>query len=160
MDRVTSMQVFVKVADLGSFAAAAKQLGMSAAMVAKHIRSLEERLQVTLIRRTTRRQSLSDVGAHFLERCRHILAEIESAENLAAESQSVPRGLLRVNAPVTFGSTSLPVAVAEYLRLYPDVSVDLSISDRMVDLVDEGYDAVFRIGEYRYIAARADADTL
>ena len=147
MDRLTSMQVFVKVADLGSFAAAAGELGLSRAMVAKHIRSLEERLQVTLIRRTTRRQSLTDVGLSFLERCRSILAEVEAAENLAAESQSAPRGLLRVNAPVTFGTTSLARALPDYLRAHPEVGIELTISDRMVDLVDEGFDAVIRIGE-------------
>ena len=159
MDRITSMQVFVKVADLGSFAAAANELGLSPAMVAKHIRTLEERLQITLIRRTTRRQSLTDVGLSFLERCRLILAEVEAAENLAAESQSAPRGLLRVNAPVTFGSTSLASALPIYLRANPQVQVDLSITDRMVDLVDEGFDAVIRIGELSDTSLRARAMT-
>lgn len=157
MDRFTSMQVFVKVADLGSFAAAAAELGLSPAMVAKHIRSLEERLQVTLIRRTTRRQSLTDVGAGFLDRCRLILGEVEAAENLAAESQSVPRGLLRVNAPVTFGTTSLAAALPDYLRSHPEVGIDLTITDRMVDLVDEGFDAVIRIGELADTSLRARA---
>ncbi|MCP8896303.1 LysR family transcriptional regulator [Shinella daejeonensis] len=159
MDRFTSMQVFVKVADLGSFAAAANELKLSPAMVAKHIRTLEERLQVTLIRRTTRRQSLTDVGLSFLERCRSILSEVEAAENLAAESQSAPRGLLRVNAPMTFGSTSLARALPDYLRAHPDVSVELTITDRMVDLVDEGFDAVIRIGELADTSLRALAMT-
>lgn len=159
MDRFTGMQVFVKVADLGSFAAAAAELNLSPAMVAKHIRSLEDRLQVTLIRRTTRRQSLTEVGSDFLERCRLILGEVEAAENLAAESQSEPRGLLRVNAPVTFGSTSLASAVPDYLRAHPEVQVELSISDRMVDLVDEGFDAVIRIGELSDTSLRARAIT-
>ncbi|HWJ87694.1 MAG TPA: LysR family transcriptional regulator [Pelagibacterium sp.] len=159
MDRFTSMQVFVKVADLGSFAAAASELKLSPAMVAKHIRTLEERLQVTLIRRTTRRQSLTDVGLSFLERCRSILGEVEAAENLAAESQSAPRGLLRVNAPMTFGSTSLARALPDYLRTYPDVSVELTITDRMVDLVDEGFDAVIRIGALADTSLRALAMT-
>lgn len=155
MDRLTSMQVFVKVADLGSFAAAAAELNLSPAMVAKHIRRLEERLQVTLIRRTTRRQSLTDVGAEFLKRSRFILGEVEAAENLAAESQSAPRGILRVNAPMTFGSTSLAQALPDYLRTYPEVTVELSITDRMVDLVDEGFDAVIRIGELADTSLRA-----
>jgi DNA-binding transcriptional LysR family regulator len=159
MDRFTSMQVFVKVADRGSFAAAAAELGLSPAMVAKHIRHLEERLQVTLIRRTTRRQSLTDVGLSFLERCRLILGEVEAAENLAAESQSAPRGLLRVNAPVTFGTTSLAAALPDYLRAHPEVAVELTISDRMVDLVDEGFDAVIRIGELADTSLRARAMT-
>lgn len=159
MDRLTSMQVFVRVAEVGSFAGAATELDLSPAMVAKHIRHLEERLQVTLIRRTTRRQSLTDFGREFLERCRHVLAEVEAAENLAAESQSAPRGLLRLNAPVTFGSTWLAAALADYLRAYPEVNVELSISDRMVDLVDEGYDAVIRIGELSDTSLRARAIT-
>lgn len=155
MDRVTSMQVFVKVVDAGSFAGAASELGLSPAMVAKHIRALEERLQVTLIRRTTRRQSLSDFGTVFLDRCRHILAEVDAAEGLAAETHTTPRGLLRVNAPVTFGSTSLATALPDYLHAHPEVTVDLSISDRMVDLVDEGYDAVIRIGDLTDTSLRA-----
>lgn len=157
MDRLTSMQVFVRVAELGSFVAAAGSMGLSPAMVAKHIRMLEERLQVTLIRRTTRRQSLTDIGTGFLDRCRTILAEIEAAENLVAESQQAPRGLLRVNAPVTFGSTSLARALPDYLRAHPEVSVDLTITDRMVDLVDEGFDAVIRIGTLSDSTLRARA---
>jgi DNA-binding transcriptional LysR family regulator len=157
MDRLTSMQVFVCVAELGSFVAAATDLGLSPAMVAKHIRALEERLQVTLIRRTTRRQSLTDIGVAYLDRCRGILSEVEAAENLAAESQGSPRGLLRINAPVTFGSTSLAEALPDYLRAYPEVAVELIISDRMVDLVDEGYDAVIRIGELSDTSLRARA---
>lgn len=159
MDRFTSMQVFVKVADLGSFAAAAREMKLSPAMIAKHIRHLEERLQVTLIRRTTRRQSLTDVGTSFLERCRLILGDVEAAENLAAESQSTPRGLLRINAPMTFGSTSLARTLPDYLRAHPEVSVELTITDRMVDLVDEGFDAVIRIGELADTSLRARAMT-
>ena len=157
MDRITSMQVFVKVAEVGSFAGAAPELNMSPAMVAKHIRHLEERLQISLIRRTTRRQSLTDFGHIFLERCRNVLIEVEAAENLAAESQRVPRGMLRLNAPVTFGTTSLATALPDYLHAYPEVTVDLSITDRMVDLVDEGYDAVIRIGDLTDTSLRARA---
>lgn len=157
MDRITSMQIFVKVAEVGSFAAAAGELKLSPAMVAKHIRSLEDRLQISLIRRTTRRQSLTEFGQRFLERCRNVLLEVEAAENLAAESQSLPRGLLRVNAPVTFGSTCLAEELPDYLRRYPEVRVELSITDRMVDLVDEGYDAVIRIGPLADSSLRARA---
>lgn len=157
MDRLTSMQVFVKVAEVGSFAGAADEMNISAAMVAKHISSLEKRLQISLIRRTTRRQSLTDFGAIFLERCRNVLLEVEAAENLAAENQSLPRGRLRVNAPVTFGSTSLAAALPDYLRAYPEVSVELFITDRVVDLVDEGYDAVIRTGELTDTSLRARA---
>jgi DNA-binding transcriptional LysR family regulator len=99
------------------------------------------------------------VGLSFLERCRLILGEVEAAENLAAESQSAPRGLLRVNAPVTFGTTSLAAALPDYLRAHPEVAVELTISDRMVDLVDEGFDAVIRIGELADTSLRARAMT-
>lgn len=147
MDRLTSMAVFVKVVETGSLTAAARAFGISAAMVGKHVRALEDRLQVGLLNRTTRRQSLTDVGAQFLDRCRAVLAEVAAAENLAAESQAAPRGILRVNAPISFGTSSLAAALPDYLSRFPDVKVELSITDRMVDLVDEGFDAVIRIGE-------------
>lgn len=151
------MAVFVKVVETGSFTTAAGAFGISAAMVGKHIRALEERLQITLLNRTTRRQSLTDVGAQFLERCKTVLAEVAAAENLAAESQSRPRGVLRVNAPISFGTYSLARALPDYLRLYPEVRVELSITDRMVDLVDEGFDAVIRIGALADTTLRARA---
>ncbi|MFE3838397.1 LysR family transcriptional regulator [Pseudogemmobacter sonorensis] len=157
MDRLTSMAVFVKVVETGSFTAAAQAFGLSAAMVGKHVRALEERLQIPLLNRTTRRQSLTDVGAQFLEHCRIVLAEVAAAESLAAESQSRPRGLLRVNAPISFGSSSLAEALPDYLRRCPEVRVELSITDRMVDLVDEGFDVVIRIGPLADTSLRARA---
>ncbi len=145
MDRLTSMAVFVKAADSGSFAATAAALGLSSQMVGKHVRSLEERVGVRLLNRTTRRQSLTEVGRAFYERCKLVLAEAESADALAAELRAVPRGRLRVNAPVNFGTHRLVPMLVRYLRQHPEVSVDLTLSDRIVDLVDEGYEAVIRI---------------
>lgn len=145
MDRLTSMAVFVRAAEAGSFAAAAPALGISAPMIGKHVRFLEARVGAQLLRRTTWRQSLTEVGRAFLERCKLVLAEAEAAELLAQDLQAAPRGLLRVNAPVTFGSYSLTPTLTRYLRRYPEVTVDLTLTDRVVDVIDEGYDAVIRI---------------
>ena len=146
MDRLASMGVFVKAADLGSFTAAAAALGMSSQMVGKHVSFLEARLGAQLLRRTTRQQSLTDIGRSFYERCRTILSETEAAETLVNDLSTTPRGRLRVNAPVTFGACRMAPLVTRYLKAYPDVEVELTLSDRFVDVVDEGYDAVIRIG--------------
>ncbi len=146
MDRLTSMAVFVTAADLGSFAAAAAALGMSPQMVAKHVVSLETRLGTRLIHRTTRRHSLTEFGRAYHERCRVVLAEAEAAEALAETVRADPRGTLRLNAPVTFGSHGLVPLLTRYLRDCPEVEVDLSLTDRMVDPVEEGYEAVIRLG--------------
>jgi DNA-binding transcriptional LysR family regulator len=145
MDRLTSMAVFVRAAEAGSFAAAAPSLGMSSPMIGKHVRFLEERLGAQLLNRTTRRQSLTEVGRAYYERCKLVLAEAEAADALAADLQSVPRGRLRISAPVTFGSWSLTPMLTRYMRRYPEVIVDLRLNDRVVDLIDEGYDAAIRI---------------
>jgi DNA-binding transcriptional LysR family regulator len=146
LDRLTSMAVFVRAADLGSFAAAATVLGLSPPMVAKHVVSLEDRLGARLLNRTTRKQVLTELGRAYHERCKLILAEADAAEALAQDMRAVPRGRLRVNAPVTFGSHSLVPVVTRYLRAYPQVEVDLSLSDRLVDLVEDGYEAIIRLG--------------
>ena len=146
MDRLTSMAVFVKAVDLGSFTAAATALGSSSQMVGKHVGFLEGRLGTQLLRRTTRRQSLTDVGQVFYERCRIILAEAEAAESLLQDLSVTPRGRLRVSAPTNFGACSVAPLITGFLRSYPDVDVELSLTDRYVDVVDEGYDAVFRLG--------------
>jgi len=147
MDRFSGMNVFVKAVELGSFSAAAEALNMSPQLVGKHVQFLEQHLGVRLLNRTTRRQHLTEVGSQFYERSRNILAEVEAAEALAAETRAVPRGKLRVNAPVTFGIHALAPTLPKYLGAHPEVSIDLSLTNRMVDLIDEGYDAVFRVGE-------------
>ncbi|NTF43667.1 LysR family transcriptional regulator [Rhizobium rhizogenes] len=147
MDRFSSMSIFVKAVELGSFSAAADALNMSPQLVGKHVQFLEQHLGVRLLNRTTRRQHLTEIGSQFYERSRNILAEVEAAEALAAETRAVPRGKLKVNAPVTFGINALAPKLPKYLGAHPEVSIDLSLSNRLVDLIDEGYDAVFRIGE-------------
>ena len=146
MDRLASMAIFAKAVEAGSFSAAADALSMSSQMVGKHVRTLEDHLGVKLINRTTRRQSVTEMGRAFHERVRTILAEVEAAEALAAESLAIPRGRIRVNAPVTFGAHELALVLPGYLAANPGVEVELTLADRTVDLIDEGYDAVFRVG--------------
>jgi DNA-binding transcriptional LysR family regulator len=147
MDRFSCMATFVKAVELGSFSAAADALSMSSQLVGKHVQMLEQHLNVRLLNRTTRRQSLTDFGKTFYERARNILAEVEAAEDLAAETRIAPRGRLRVNAPVTFGVHALAPRLPEYLKAFPEISIDLRLSNRFVDVIDEGYDVVFRVGE-------------
>ncbi len=121
-------------------------MGLSSQMVGKHVGLLEERLGTELIRRTTRKQSLTAIGQAFYERCRSILAEADAAEALAHDLSATPRGRLRVNAPTTFGARCLAPVIELYLAAYPNVEVELTLTDRYVDIVDEGFDAVIRLG--------------
>lgn len=170
MDKLAGMQVFVKAVECGSFTAAGEALSMSSQLVGKHVAALEQHLGVHLIQRTTRQHSLTEAGRHFYERCKIILAEVDAAEAFAAEARSTPRGVLRISAPMSFGTHALAPKLPLYLRQHPEVRIDLSLSNRMVDVVDEGYDVVFRIGElpdsgliakplapYRLIACAAPA---
>jgi DNA-binding transcriptional LysR family regulator len=145
-DRLTSMAVFVCAADKRSFAAAAETFGISATMVGKHVRWLEERVGAKLLNRTTRRQSLTEIGRIYRQRCKLLLADAEAADACADEMRASPRGLLKIHAPVSFGSQRLAPALAAYLRIYPQVEVDLALNDRDADLVEEGYEAAIRIG--------------
>ncbi len=146
MDRLTSMAVFVKTADSGSFAAAALAFGISSQMAGKHVSTLEERVGARLLNRTTRRQSLTEIGQIFYERCKALLADAEAAESVAQELSASPRGRLRINAPVTFGACCLAPMITRYLRAHPEVRVELTLTDRFVDLIDEGYEAAIRLG--------------
>lgn len=147
MDRLSSMATFAKAVELGSFSAAGEALGMSSQLVGKYVQTLEQQLGVRLLNRTTRRQHLTDIGASFYERVKIILAEVEAAEALAAETRATPRGRLRIGAPVSFGIHALSPRLPEYLRAHPEVSIDLAVSNRYVDVIDEGFDAIFRVGE-------------
>lgn len=148
MDRLTSMSVFVKSADLGSFAAAADAMGMSPQMVAKHVAFLEARLGVSLLLRTTRRQSLTDVGRAYYERCKLIVADAEASDALAQDMRSRPNGVLRVSAPTTFGVFTLTPFITRHLAAYPEVQIDLTLNDRFVDPLEEGFEVMVRIGEF------------
>lgn len=146
MDRLTSMAVFVKAVDLGSFAAAADALGITGPMVGKHVRFLEERLGTRLLNRTTRRQSLTDFGRAYYERCRVILAEAEAADALAADQLAEPRGKLRVTMPVHFGRHCAMPILLDLVRQFPALELELSFSDRLIDLAEDGYDLAIRTG--------------
>jgi DNA-binding transcriptional LysR family regulator len=146
MDRLTSMAVFVKTADSGSFAAAALAFGISSQMAGKHVSTLEERVGARLLNRTTRRQSLTEIGQIFYERCKALLADAEAAESVAQELSASPRGRLRITAPVTFGACCLAPMITRYLKAHSEVRVELTLTDRFVDLIDEGYEAAIRLG--------------
>ncbi|MYM68624.1 LysR family transcriptional regulator [Pseudoduganella sp. FT55W] len=146
MDKLRSMEIFVAVVDAGNFTAAAARFNISPVMVGKHIAQLEATLGARLLTRTTRRQSLTEIGSQYADQCRAILAHIAEAERGAEAMRAVPRGRLRITASTSFGTEWLAPAITDYLRQHPEVSVDLNLNDRMVDLVEEGYDAAIRIG--------------
>jgi DNA-binding transcriptional LysR family regulator len=147
MDRLTGMEVFVRVVELGGFTAAAEASNISPTMVSNHVQSLERRLGARLLNRTTRRQSLTEIGTAYYAQCLDILGRIEAAEADARELRSRPAGRLRISAPITLGAHLLIPAFAEYLREYAEVEIELQLNDRMVDLADEGFDASFRFGK-------------
>lgn len=149
MDRLRSMEVFVAAVDAGSLTAASLRCGVTAVMVGKHIRALEARLGARLLTRTTRRQSLTEVGRQYYQGCRQVLDEIRRAEAVAETLRVNPRGRLRINAPVSYGSTWLIAVITEYLNVYGEVSVELTLDDDNVDLVRGGYDVAIRIGTLR-----------
>jgi len=140
------MHVVVRVAELGSFAAAAKALRISPTMVAKHVESVEERLGAQVIRRTTRRHSITEVGQLYLSRARAVLADFETAEASASELHAAARGTLRVTAPVVYGAHALAPILGDLLDEYPELRIELSLHDRVVDLVEEGFDVALRSG--------------
>lgn len=147
MDRLSCMQTFIRIVEAGSISSAANELGQSSQLTGKQLRMLEHGLGVQLISRTTRSQNLTDSGHLFYERAKIILAEVEEAETLIAETRAIPRGNLRISAPITFGSQLLASKLPEYLKQNPEVSLELCLSNRTVDLVEERFDAVFRTGE-------------
>jgi DNA-binding transcriptional LysR family regulator len=146
MNKLAGMEMFVRVVECGSFAAAAEASGVSATMVAKHVAAIEQRLGARLLHRTTRRQQLSDVGRLYYERCKQALAEVALADASASELQAAPRGRLRLVAPVGFGSHMVPV-LAEYMALHPDVSIELTLDNRPPNLADGGFELGILVGE-------------
>jgi len=149
MDKFHSIAAFARVVEAGSFAGAATRLGVSVSSVSRLVADLETQLGVRLLNRTTRRISLTEAGRAFHERSIQLLADLEEAEASASEGAAVPRGTLRLSGPVTFGTEHLAPAVAQFMRKHPTVKLELELSDRVVDLVDEGFDAAVRIGAVR-----------
>ena len=146
MDRIDAMQAFVAVADLQGFAPAARKLGLSPSGVTRLIAALEDRLGARLLQRTTRQVALTDVGARYLERVRRILADVEEAEGSAQAERTRPSGRLVVSAPIGFGRLHVSPVMSAYLTRYPEVFGELRLSDRMINLVEDGVDLAVRIG--------------
>jgi len=147
MDTLRCMQAFAAVVDRGSLSAAAQQLGVSPVMVGKYLQQLEAHLGVRLLQRNTRSQSLTDAGRNYLAGCRAVLEQVQQAEASVEGLQAQPQGVLRISAPVTWGSCVLAPLVADYLAAFPQVSVELDLSNRRVDLIEEQFDAVVRMGQ-------------
>ena len=145
MDRLGAMGVFRKVVEAGSYSGAARSLRISVASASKQVAALEERLGVRLLHRTTRRLALTEAGREYYARCGRILDEVTEAEARVAEREAAVRGQLRVTAPFTFGLLHLGAPLAAFAREHPDVHVELVLSDRAVDLVEEGFDVALRM---------------
>lgn len=146
LDQVTGMRVFVRVAAMGSLAAAGRDLRLSQTMVTKHVDAVEARLGVRLLHRTTRRLTLTEAGRIYLEACGRILGEIAEAEEGASAGQAEARGHLRMNVPVSFGTRQIAPLLGDFSRLHPKVQLEFGLNDRVVDLVEEGWDLAIRIG--------------
>jgi DNA-binding transcriptional LysR family regulator len=146
MDRIDAMQAFVAVADSQGFAPAARKLGLSPSGVTRLIAALEQRLGARLLQRTTRSVTLTDVGTRYLERIRRILADVEEAESSAEGERTRPTGRLVVSAPIGFGRLHVSPVMSKYLARHPEVSAELRLSDRMINLVEDGVDLAVRIG--------------
>jgi DNA-binding transcriptional LysR family regulator len=146
VDTLDRMGMFVAVTELGSFTAAAERLGLSKNLVSKGVAELEERLGARLLNRTTRSLSLTDAGQRYLGRCKQFLSELESLEDSVNADETGLRGTLRITAPATFGELYVVPAAAEFSRLHPEITVDLRLNDRFVDIVTEGFDLGIRIG--------------
>ncbi len=149
MDTIDGMRTYVAVVSEGSFSRAAERLGMSPQLVSKYVAQLESRLGARLLNRSTRRLSVTEVGQAYYERCGDVLADIDEMENAVGDATAAARGTLRINAPMTFGTMHLSRAIAKYQCGQPEVSVDLTLDDRVVDIVSEGYDIAIRIGRLR-----------
>jgi DNA-binding transcriptional LysR family regulator len=146
MDRLTSMEVFVRTVELGSLAKAADASGLSAGMVGKHLRALESRLGTRLLHRTTRKIALTGVGRTYYERCRRIMADVDEAERDAIDENALPKGVLRINAPVVFGGLHLAPAIAAFRALHPQVEFEVTLNSLYVDLTDGEFDFAIRVG--------------
>jgi DNA-binding transcriptional LysR family regulator len=141
------MSVFVRVAKAGSFAGGASELGISRAMATKHIMQLEGSLGTRLFNRTTRSLNLTDVGASYLERCQQVLLDVEEMEAAVTHLQTEPRGVLKISAPPVIGAKHITRAVAEFLKIHPDLTVDLILQSSTGDLIDEGIDIAIYLGD-------------
>ncbi|MCS3471832.1 DNA-binding transcriptional LysR family regulator [Pseudomonas sp. JUb42] len=146
MDLFQAMTVYIKVVEGGSMTAAAQHCGMSTTMVGNHLRALEQRLGVSLLNRTTRRQSLTEFGTAYYQRCQEVLGLVADSERLAEQQQGEPQGTLRITAPLTFGSERLAPALSEYSQRYPQVKLDVVLTNQRPDLIGNSFDVAVRLG--------------
>lgn len=145
MDRLLAMRVFTSVVETGSFSRAADQLHLSTTATSRHVADLEKHLGAQLLQRSTRRLSLTEIGANYYDRCRVILADVDEAEAQAATQESQPRGVLRLSLPHSFGLRYIAPLIPEFCKRYPDLQIELNFSDQKIDLIEEGIDMAVRI---------------
>lgn len=146
MDTLHSMRLFSEVVDAGSFSAAGRKFGLAASSVSRQVGSLEDALGARLLNRSTRKLSLTEAGRLYHERVKQIVADVEDANRSVSHLEAVPRGLLRVNGPTVFGRLHIAPLLPEFLQLYPDIDIDLTLTDHFVDVIEEGSDVVVRVG--------------
>jgi len=146
MDRLAALEAFARVAETGSFSAAARALGLSKSLISRQVSALEADLGARLFARTTRSLTLTEAGRGYYDQVVRILAQMEEADLSVSQLQATPRGKLRVNAPMSFSLLQLAPALPDFLELYPEIDVDIAMNDRRVDLLEEGFDLAIRIG--------------
>ncbi len=149
MDKISAMRAFVAVVEEGGFAAAARALGLSRSVVNRQVIQLEDSLKTQLLTRNTRNVAPTETGLSYFGRCQSILADIEAAELALASETDAPSGVLKINAPMSFGTLHLAPCVAEYCQRYPDVEVSLQLDDRFIDPIEDGFDVTVRIANLR-----------
>ncbi|MBL5884769.1 LysR family transcriptional regulator [Lelliottia aquatilis] len=149
MDKLRGMETFITVVESGSFTGAAARLEMSAVMVGKYIQLLETQLGTRLLERNTRRQSLTDAGRVFYDEAKRVLEQVSIAESSVERLRAAPAGTLRISAPTSFGGCVIAPLTATFLQAWPEVRVELDLTNRMVDMVNEGFDLAIRIGDIR-----------
>lgn len=149
LDRITGMQVFSRAATAGSLSAAARQLGLSPAMATKHLDAVEQRLGVRLFHRSTRKLTLTEAGQQYLETCVRVLPDLEEAEAMIASQRVEASGLLRLNSPLSFGVRYVAPLIPAFNNKHPGVAIDLGLNDRVVDLMEEGWDLTIRVGRLK-----------
>lgn len=149
MDRIDAMRAFVTVVNEGSFTHAADRLGMSPQLASKYVSQLEERLNVRLLNRTTRKLHLTEAGSRYHQHAQQVLNDIDDMENQLGDLQTRARGLLRISAPVSFATRQMACLLSDFQAAHPEVGIDLQLNDRKVDIVEEGFDIALRIGHLK-----------
>jgi DNA-binding transcriptional LysR family regulator len=155
MDRLTEMEAFATVVDQGGFTDAAKKMGISKSAVSKHVSSLETRLGARLLNRTTRRVSPTEIGLAYYDRARRVLNDAGEADALVTAMQSAPSGMLRVSVATDFGVNHLSPILGDFLHSFPDITVNMVLNNRYVELISEGFDMAIRVGELEDSSLRA-----